>query len=253
VTEPTPLDASRLFDFIRGSELAVVFVSAHPLHTVNRALSRRLCAEHMGLTIGTVDLRGLLGSGPLVLRFLHQGLRNCGAPSAFGVLPGYHLFRGGEMLAWDSGLPGFDDVTALVRSALLGAVWSGISSDATFIRQALSLAADQVAAERIVLVFRQAVAGERAEREPRREADTPPLDELYWAYQVLGVVPTATDREVHEAWRRRRAEAHPDHACGDAAEFERRSRIARDINQARDIIVNHRYPRTRGATHAWAS
>ena len=132
-------------------------------------------------------------------------------------------------------------------------MWSGISSDLTFVRQALLLAADQVAAERIAATV---PSGDR------RRADAPGgatrhrallADELYWAYQILGVLPTATDREVHEAWRRRRAETHPDHAALDPAEFERRSRVSRDINLARDIIVNHRYPGTRGATHAWAS
>jgi hypothetical protein len=245
--------APYLFDFIRDSELAVVFVSAHPLHTLNRVLARRLASEHTGLSVRAVTLRSLLGSGPSVLRFLHQGLRACGAPSAFGVLPGYYLFRGGEMLAWDAGLPGFTDVSALARSAMLGAVWSGISSDLTFVRQALFLAADQTAAERIARVFGQAIAGASAQRDAGRATDAPPADELYWAYQVLGVVPTATDREVHEAWRRRRAAAHPDHAGNDPVEFERRSCLSRDINLARDIIVKHRHPGTRGATYAWAS
>jgi DnaJ-domain-containing protein 1 len=253
VTDTTPIDAARFFEFIRSSELAVVFVSVHPLHRFNRVLAQQLATEHKEIAFGTVDLGALLGSGPSVLRFLHQGLRTCRAPSSFGVLPGYHLFRGGEMLAWDAGLPGFHDVTALARSALLGAVWSGVSSDLTFIQQALHLAADQTAAERISLLFRQAIAGARARREAPRQTEAPPVDELYWAYEILGVLPTATDREVHEAWRRRRAESHPDHVVNDPVEFERRSRVSRDINCARDIIVNHRYPGTRGATHAWAS
>ena len=247
------IDAARFFEFIRDAELAVVFVSVHPLHRFNRVLARQLTTEYKDIAIGTVDLAALLASGPSVLRFLHQGLRTCHAPSAFGVLPGYHLFRRGEMLAWDAGLPGFHDVTALARSAMLGAVWSGVSSDLTFIQQALHLAADQTAAERIALLFRQAIAAARARREAPRQTEAPPVDELYWAYETLGVLPTATDREVHEAWRRRRAEAHPDQAANDPVEFERRSRLARDINLARDIIVNHRYPGTRGATHAWAS
>jgi hypothetical protein len=241
-----------LFDFIRASELAVVFVSAHPMHALNRVLARRLESEHPGLAVRRVTLGGLLRSGPQVLRYLHQGLRSCGAPAAFGVLPGYYLFRGGVMLAWDSGLPGFTDVSALAQSALLGVVWFGISSDMTFVRQAITLAADHSAAERVALHFAQAIADAEARRQPH-VSEAPPADELYWAYQVLGVLPTATDREVHEAWRRRRAEAHPDHAGNDPVEFERRSRISRDINLARDIIVKHRHPGTRGATHAWAS
>jgi hypothetical protein len=231
----------------------VLFVSAHPLHAVNRVLTRRLESEFARLSTRTVPLVSLLHSGPSVLRFLHQGLRACGAPSAFGVLPGYYLFRSGVLLAWDSGLPGLTDVSALARSALLGAVWSGVSSDLTFVRQALFLAADQTAAERTARVFGQAIEDARRQRDAERSTKAPPADELYWAYQILGVVPTATDREVHDAWRRRRAEAHPDHAGNDPMEFERRSRVSRDINLARDIIVKHRHPDTRGATYAWAS
>jgi hypothetical protein len=253
VTEPTPLDAAHIFEFIRGSELAVIFVSVHRLHTFNRALLQQLESEFTGIGIGTIDLGGLLVSGPSVMRFLHQGLRALDAPSAVGVLPGYYLCRNGVIVAWNGGLPAFDDAAALARSALLGAAWAGISHEIRFIREALLTAADQVAAERIMLVFRLAAAGERARAHASADVDPPVVDELFWAYQTLGVLPTATDREVQEAWRRRRMETHPDHAGGDPAEFERRGRLSRDINRARDIIVNHRYPRTRGATHAWAS
>jgi hypothetical protein len=255
VKGPKPVHPAHLFEFIRDSELAVLFVSAHPLHRLNRPLVRQLASEHKDIAVGVMKLTALLRAGPSVLRFLHQGLRNCDAPAAFGVLPGYYLFHSGTMLAWDAGLPGFADVTALARSALLGAVWSGVSNDAMFIRQALLLAADQSAADRIAVLFRQAIAdaAARAQRQAARNTDVPPADELYWAYQVLGVLPTATDREVHDAWRRRRAENHPDHAGNDPVEFERRSRLSRDINLARDIIVKHRHPGTRGATHAWAS
>lgn len=254
MTEPTPLDAAQVFAFIRESELAVIFVSVHRLHTFNAPLAQRLAAEQPTIALATIDLSALLLSGPSVLRFLHQGLRNCDAPAAFGVLPGYYLFRGGEMLVWDAGLPGFGDVTALGRSAIIGAIFSGIGRDLTLIGHALHVAADQVAAERLAWLFNEAIATEPAQRrQTAREARATPDDELFWAYQVLGVLPTATDREVHDAWRRRRAETHPDHAGGDPIEFERRSRLSRDINHARDVIVNHRYPRTRGATHAWAS
>ena len=247
------MPAPHLFDFIRDTELAVLFVSAHRLHRLNRVLARRLESEHKGLAVRAVTLASLLGSGPSVLRFLHQGLRACDAPSAFGVMPGYYLFRGGVLLAWDGGLPGFGDVSALARSALLGAVWSGISSDLTFVRQALFLAADQTAAERILRIFNQAIADADAHRDAGQAANAPPADELYRAYRILGVVPTATDREVHEAWRRRRAEAHPDRAVNDPVEFERRSRVSRDVNLARDIIGKHRHGGTRGAAYAWAS
>jgi hypothetical protein len=253
VTEPIPIDAAHLFEFIGDSGLAVVLVSVHPTHAFNRALGRQLAAEHKTIAIGTVDLCELLASGSSAMRFLHEGLRACGAPSAFGVLPGYCLFRSGEMLAWDAGLPAFADVEAIARSAVLGAIWSGVSRDLTFMRQALQMAADQAAAERVAAVFRRAIASEGTRRQAPRNSQPPPVDELYWAYQTLGVLPTASDRDVHDAWRRKRMETHPDHAGPDPAEFERRSRVSREVNRARDIIMTHRYGDARGATHARAS
>ena len=243
--EPIPVDAAHLFEFIGGSGLATILISVHPNHTFNRALSQQLGGEHQDMALGTLDLSDLILVGGPALRFLHQGLRRCGAPSAFGVMPGYCLFRRGEMLAWDVGLPTFADVQAIARSALLGAIWSGFTHDVAFVGKALRLATEQVAAHRVAVLFRHAVVNGGANRQASDQPDPHPIDDLYWAYQTLGVLPTATDREVHEAWRRRRAKTHPDHAAQDPAEFERRSRISAEINRARDTILNYRS----GATH----
>ena len=249
MTEPVAVDAAHFLEFIGGSRLAVILVSVHPLHTFSRPLARQLAAEHPDIALGTIHLYDLIVEGGPALRFLHEGLRSCGAPSALGVVPGYCLFRAGELLAWDAGLPTFGDVEAMARSALLGVIWSGLTHDAAFVRQALHLAADQVAAQRIAVRFRHILAdgaGRPAPDPPR----PPPIEDLAWAYQLLGVPPTATDREVHEAWRKKRMEAHPDHAAQNPAEFDRRHRLSVEINRARDIIVNHRAGEARRARHS---
>ena len=240
VAEPISLAARDLFEFIRQSRLAVVLVSLHKLHEFNTALAKELQADHDAIALGTIDLTDLLTTGGPPLRFLHQGLRRCGAPAAFGVLPGYYLFRSGALVAWDAGLPTIADATAIARSAMLGAVWSGVSRDASFVRQAMRFAADQAAGQRVAAAFRYVLDNPASDGQSAGEPAAAPVDEVFWAYQTLGVLPTATDREVHEAWRRKRREAHPDHAGGDAAEFERRSRISRDLNRARDIIIAYR-------------
>jgi len=152
------------------------------------------------------------------------------------------------MLAWDAGLPMFGDVEAMARSALLGAVWSGVTRDLTFVGQALQAAAEQIAGERVAARFRHVAAEREARGRASTQAGAPPVDDLFWAYQILGVPPTATDREVHDAWQGRRKEDHPDLAAGDPVEFERRSRISADVNRARDIILEHRSGRTRRAS-----
>ena len=144
------------------------------------------------------------------------------------------------MLSWDAGLPAAADVMSIGPSALIGLVFSACTSNVLFLVRALHLAVDQIAAPRVALKFTQAASARAHRRATTASQQPPPIDEARWAYDVLGVVPTATDREIHQAWRRRRIEMHPDTAAGDAAEFERRSRLSADINRARDIIVSHR-------------
>jgi hypothetical protein len=239
MSEPVPVDAARFFEFIDRSGLAVLLVSVHPRHNFSPALSQRLSAEHQDIALGTINLVDLVTLGGPALPFLDQAFRACGVTSAFGVLPGYCLFRQAEMLAWDAGLPAAADADTIGRSALVGLVFSSITNDLAFVRQAVQWALDQVAAHRVAARFRDAAA-ERSYRRARRQETPPPVDEVRWAYDVLGVQSTATDREVHQAWRRRRIEMHPDSVAGDPIEFERRSRISVEINRARDIIVGHR-------------
>jgi hypothetical protein len=251
MSEPVPIDGARLFEFIGGAETAVVLVSVHPWQAFNRALQQELQAELPDVALGTVDITDLVIRGGPALRFLHQGLHRCGAPTAFGVLPGYCLFRGGRMLAWDAGLPDFADVAANARSAVLGALWSSVTHDASFVGHALHMAAEQVAAQHTAARFRRAIAEENEPRNAGGRDPSPPRDDVYWAYQVLGVSPSATDREVHDAWRRRQKENHPDHAAQDPVEFERRTRVSAEINRARDIILEFRAGGPRPA--AWDS
>ena len=238
MSDPVPIDAARFFEFIEQPGLAVLLVSVHPRHAFSTSLSAELSADHQNVALGTISLVDLVTSGGPALPFLHQGFQACGV-STYGVLPGYCLFRQAEMLAWDSGLPTAAEIEAIGRSALVGLVFAGITNDVTMMAKAIQLAIDQASAHRIARRFREAAA-ERQYRRSTRAASPPPADEVRWAYDVLGVPSTATDREVHQAWRRRRIEVHPDGAVGDAAEFARRSRISVDINRARDIIISHR-------------
>lgn len=242
MAEATPIEAAHLFEFVRGSERAVVLVSAHRWQRFSAALGRALQQHHPEIALGTVDLTDLLLKGGAALRFLHQGFYQCGAPSALGVLPGYCLFVHGRMLAWDAGLPAFGDIAAIARSALLGVVWSGVTRDLGFVGQALHVAADQVSGDRVAAHFQRVAEEGPTARGPEGAAPPPPppREDVYWAYQVLGVGPEASDREVQEAWRRRQKESHPDHAAGDPAEYERRSRVSAEINRARDVIMEYR-------------
>lgn len=240
MSEPVAVEPGDVLAFAAGSPSAVLLVSVHPRHRFSPTLARRLAEAHEDTALGTVGLHDLVLHGGQALRYLHQGLRARGAPGFVGVLPGYYLFRRGVLLAWESGLPARADFEAVGRSALLGLFWSSLTRDVAFLRQAVQAAAEQAAAHRVAELFGRALEQEEASERTGGPSSPPPMDELQWAYDMLGVVPTASDREVHEAWRRRRMENHPDHVMHDPAEFARRSRVSADINRAREIIVSWR-------------
>lgn len=63
------------------------------------------------------------------------------------------------------------------------------------------------------------------------------LDEISKAYAFLKVLKSATDDEVKKAWKAMLKEFHPDKS---KEEKESRTKITISINDAYDIIVNHR-------------
>ena len=231
--------------------MSVVLMSVHPAHTFNLVLCEQLApifarSERAGkdtqrVTFASVDLFELMLWASPILPYLQQGLAACGAPSMFGVLPGYWLFEAGQVLAWESGLPDLNDVSVMAPSALVGALWSALTHNPALLGQALLFASEELAARRIVAQFTRARV-ERRQGQQYRSARTPPpsVDELIRAYRTLGVPPSASDREVNAAWRKRRAEVHPDRAAQDPVEFERRSRVSVGLNQARDLILRQR-------------
>ena len=60
MSEPVPVDAARLVEFLDRPGLAVLLVSVHPRHTFSQALSQQLSAEHEDIALGAVSLVDLV-------------------------------------------------------------------------------------------------------------------------------------------------------------------------------------------------
>ncbi len=274
MTPPSAIEPNRFFDFIGNPAVTLVFVSVHPMHSFNEALAHHLtdAEPHQApVAIGVMDFATLMLSGTAVLPFLQRELASCGAPVVtVGIVAGYCLFRGGEMLAWESGLPSMADATDIARSAIVGAVFSGFTGNLAYVGHAARRAVDEVAARRMASSFRLAAAQPAGQRRAASsesssgssssrsgwsgwaasEGGARDDEDLFWAYRTLGVSPSASDDQVRDGWRKKRVESHPDLAAQDPAEFQRRSRVAADVNRAREVIFGHR--RRGGAQRATA-
>jgi DnaJ domain len=250
MSEPIDVDPTEFFEFVGRPGLVVVFLPFHRAHPFNRALPRHLRnADGSAVPIGRVSLIELvLVAGPAVT-YLQHGLRAHGVSRLFDVLPGYYLFEDGELLAWEPGLPTTADIDVLVGASLLGLIAYAFTRDLVFLAKALRLGAQEAVAARMAARFGEAAAAPRAR--PTAAPRPNPANELLNAYRLLGVDPSASDREVSSAWRRRQAELHPDRAAGDPQEFARRSRIALALNRARELIRAHRARMAARAEGPW--
>jgi hypothetical protein len=231
--DPIELDAASFFDFISTPGPVVLYLSFHPALPFNRALPRRVREEGSDVPFGTVKLLDLVTSASPALPFLQRGLSSCGVQAPFDVLPGYYLFHDGHMLAWDLGLPIGDDVHAIARGSVLGIVAFMFTQDVAILGKTLRMATDEATAARLTSRFRDVFDDRGAAASPPRPTRD---DDLARAYRTLGVPPTAADQEVEAAWRKLRVKFHPDRAAADPGEFQRRSRLAAELNWARDVI-----------------
>jgi len=244
MSEPSEVHPARLFEFVSSPGLVVLFLSFHPAHRFNQALPRHFrAADGSEIAWGRVGLIELVASGGAAIGFLKRGLFECGVSMPLDVLPGYYLFEGGQMLAWDSGLASKADVDAIVGASLLGLLGYALTRKLVLVGKAARMGAQEAVAARVGARFSRVAA------EPRRAPgngsgySAPPPDpatELANAYRLLEVDPSASDREIQLAWRKLQAKLHPDHAMHDPVEFERRSRLIAELNRARDVIRAHR-------------
>lgn len=252
--EPTEIEPGAFFDFIGQPGLVLVFVPVHIAHRYNPALARHLSKDEAEtVEFGRIGLIELVLGFPPAAMFLAQGLAACGVSVPLAVAPGYYLFRDGQLLAWESGFVAPADLPRMIGPSLLGLVGYAFTQNRGILLTTMRLGMREASARRLAARFREA-----AERPPPSAAPPPPppprppRDELLAAYSVLGVAPTATDREVNRAWRKLQSELHPDLAANDPTEHARRTRLMSELNRAREVIRRHRGRRA-GAGHPHAS
>lgn len=234
------IPALQFFDFAARPGPTVILAQVSPLQRFNTALLHRLRPAHRSeVSCGYISLFELLVLGDAAIEYLMLGLQACEKWKLAHPLPGYYLFRAGEMLAWDSGLPARPDLQRIIGASFLGVLGYAFTGNWKLVAMAARTGAQEATGERIASRFH------RLANEPRRERPTSqpprnPAADLLEAYRLLGVLPHASNEEVEAAWRQKRAEMHPDRVAGDPAECARRTRISKELNRARDLIRAHR-------------
>ena len=252
------LNPDGFFDFVGQARPVVVFLSGHPLHRLNPHLAQT-CAQHISeeAVLAQLSLSELNQSAFYVLAFLQQEIEQNQIDVPFPIPPGYFLFYRSQLISWRFGLPASGDVGAVLRGSILGAAFSWLTRDPRFFGQALWMSSERQAATRMARDFAKLYTDFLERPRPRFSyryqeqrsffSQAGAESEIQRAYRTLELDPSASDEEVHRAWRRLQKKYHPDRAARHPEEFERLSRRCAEINQARDTIRRHRGTRYRRA------
>src|SRR5262245_21661253 len=93
------ISGRRFFAFLHSAELVVVHLAPVAILGFNRDFSRRFEAERAeGVRFAWMSLFEIALKSPEVLEYLRSWLAELGIRPDFGILPGYYLFRRGELV-----------------------------------------------------------------------------------------------------------------------------------------------------------
>jgi len=237
-----PLRPDALVDFLSGEGPAVLYVQPSPALPFNPLLASQLRRDLPALRCGALLLSAALeaGGGALVL-LQHLCVAEGRGPRR--LLPGYFLFQsGGRLLCYEGALPALGDLPALAAGGIVGWAAAQVLGRPKLFARALWATAQMGPAQRVsrrfVAALGEAPAGDTASPPP--PPPPPPRSDLDRAYRILGVSPRAPLEEIHAAWRRLRAQHHPDLVVDDPAEYARRTRTSAELNWAWALIRNAR-------------
>lgn len=164
-----------------------------------------------------------------------------GRPAGSAVRPGYYLFAGGEVCAYHPGLIDFKSDKASLGVGALAAVAGLFWQRTSLLGHAVWVARFQ-ASLRVLDYFEAALTElqQHAANQAPPQAQTPTLEQVNLAFELLGLAPFATQSEVKARFRALAKEWHPDLFTNDASKSAEASLRMSQINVAYSVICEAR-------------
>jgi|GEM_PF-1554384 len=240
---PININPSDLSDFVNSNKLCAIKLGHGENENFNSTLISQLNQYYKFiLKIGFTNSENLNYNDPFFQSLISEQMINIGLESSDAVMPGYYLFKESRLVAYHAGtfdISKLDQNTqkdylrfSLILSVILGLIQKSWTAGL------LTFAATMEAPTGIsIFNFFKEILEAKSEVEIRKKQKQVFLDEISKAYAFLKVSKFATDDEVKKAWKTMLKEFHPDKS---KEEKESRTKITVSINEAYDIIVNHR-------------
>lgn len=242
-TEPIQIASADLFKFIDTNKISVIKAGLEKVVDFNSTLNSQLNQFYKNtIKIGYINIESLDYADESVRSLIGEKMINIGLESSDKMSPGYYLFKNSRLIAYH---PGTFDISKLDPEVQKATIWTGIAlaviagiSDKSFATALLTFSAtmDASTGMNISKFFREVVES-KDEIDILKKQKAVFLSEIDKAYALLKVSKFASDNEVKKAWKIMLKEFHPDKS---KEEKESRTKITVSINEAYELIVNHR-------------
>lgn len=242
-TEPIQIASADLFKFIDTNKISVIKAGLEEIVDFNSTLNSQLNQFYKNtIKIGYINIESLDYADESVQSLIVEKMINIGLESSDKMSPGYYLFKNSRLIAYH---PGTFDISKLDPEVQKATIWTGIAlaviagiSDKSFATALLTFSAtmDASTGMNISKFFREVVES-KDEVDILKKQKAVFLSEIEKAYALLKVSKFATDDEVKKAWKKMQKEFHPDASVTDK---EKRTIISARINEAYELILNHR-------------
>lgn len=220
-TKAIRLNATEIISFVSVKKACVLHATVGSTTEFNTTLLTSLRSYlKLPFSVGSVDIRHVDYEDPFIKKLISNQMEHIGLAASGSLLPGYYLFKNGELAAYH---PGTFDISRLdpdmVSTTMKIAAGVGILT-ALFLKNVSSglqmfTQLGEVPTGMSIFEFFKEVLEAKSELDILKKQQYIFKTELDNAYVLLGLSSSATDSEVKSAYKKKMLECHPDRNRGE--------------------------------------
>lgn len=234
--------------FIASNKICVLRVQQAQHFEFSEILKSQLRSEFSGsISFGLMDASKLTYKTKAIREFVQISLPKIGLVNVKTVLPGFYLFKDGNLKAYHPATIDPNKIDPRVHgvAAVFGAIVGlivGVTEKSTAKGLEVFLEAMEAPVSYKVFEFFKEILGTKNSSYSKQRQKFVYNQELLNAYKLLNVHPTSNDAEVTKAWKKLHLQNHPDLHQND---IEAKTKYCAELNNAYELIMKTRAMKTK--------
>ena len=234
---------SMVWNSIKRTKFYVLRIESGESKVFNSYLKSELKSTYgYKLSTGTLSITDIASDDKFIRQFVNKWMPSIGLDGV--VLPGYYLFRDGDLVAFhpgtfDAGEIDYGEEERALKVGLgLGLLSAIFSQNLSRGLDTALKSMDRPQGRRIFDFFKSILDGVYSQSQQRRQEKQRKVldDELSRSYKLLACSLEQSDSEIKQAWRKLLQKHHPDKNFGSQKSGQKTA----EINEAYELIKKSR-------------